>query len=134
MRSAIKALFELTGGYELADAVIERVQCYAARAVAWSVEQDVSRTDANHVNALKEVICYELTGYLSHLITDTHQEFIVRVHARGLSTPARDFLLHVIFHKLPFNPAYSTVWNFFKEHHQSMFQEIQNSGIVESKN
>ena len=59
--------------------------------------------DANLGNVLKKVIRRELTGYLSHFLTDTHREFIVRAHARG----SRDSLLHVIIHKLPFNPTYS---------------------------
>ncbi len=55
--------------------------------------------DANLGKVLKKVIRYELTEFLSRFITDAHREFIVRAHARG----SRDSLVHVIFHKLPFN-------------------------------
>ena len=59
--------------------------------------------DANLGKVLKKVIRYELTEFLSRFITDAHREFIVRAHARG----SRDSLVHVIFHKLPFNRTYS---------------------------
>ena len=87
-RSDVRELFATLSAYELADAVIGRVQRYAGETIARSVEKDPNRANSDLVNALKKVIRNELTKYLSHFITDAHREFIVRSHARGLSTSA----------------------------------------------
>lgn len=82
LRSDVIEFIQTLSGQELAEAVLERLQRYAAKTVA------ARRADADQLSALKKLIRDELSTYLSHFITDAHREFIVRCHARGLSTSA----------------------------------------------
>ena len=93
LRSDVSDLFDTLRDCELADAVIERVQRYAVEAVGKTVGQDFSRVDPNMVGALKKIIGEELEKHLSRFIVDTHREYIVRCHARGVSTSDAAFEL-----------------------------------------
>ena len=93
LRSDVSDLFDTLRDCELADAVIERVQRYAVEAVGKTVGQDFSRVDPNMVGALKKIIGEELERHLSRFIVDTHREYIVRCHARGVSTSDAAFEL-----------------------------------------
>ena len=88
LRSDIKALFGSTSGYELADAVVARVQRYAVETYGALEDGDFGETHSYHLKKISEIIRNELSWHVSSFISDTHREFVVRAHARGLSTSA----------------------------------------------
>ena len=79
-------LIETLRGYELVDAVIKRAQRYAVDDFDRHITQEADVKDPDLISAFRAFINYELTGYLSHFITDSHRKFIVQCHARGIST------------------------------------------------
>ena len=86
LQSDLEELFNRLSGYELADAVIGRVQRYAVEASGRTMDSDFGRMAPHNLDQIKESISEELIGHLSSFISDTHREFIVRCHAQGLST------------------------------------------------
>ena len=86
LQSDLEELFNRLTGYELADAVIERVQRYAVEASGKTMDSDFGRLAPHNLDEIKERIREELIGCLSAFISDAHREFIVRCHAQGLST------------------------------------------------
>ena len=85
-RSDLDRLFDTLTGYELADAVIGRVQHYVVEASGKSIDRDFGQMAPYELDQIKEKIREELIGYISDFISDAHREFIVRCHAQGLST------------------------------------------------
>ena len=86
LRSDLEGLFSTLTGYDLVDAVIERVQRYAVKASGKTMDRDFGRMAPYQVDQIKERIREELIRHLSSFISDAHREFIVRSHAQGLST------------------------------------------------
>ena len=86
LKSDLEGLFDTLTGYELVEAVIGRVQRYAVEALGKTVDRDFSRVTSYEVTEIKENIRNELRQHVSSFISDVHREFIVRCHARGLST------------------------------------------------
>ena len=86
LRSDLEGLFSTLTGYDLVDAVIERVQRYAVEASGKTMDRDFGRMAPYQMDQIKERIREELIGHLSSFISDAHREFIVRSHAQGLST------------------------------------------------
>ena len=87
VRSDLKHLFDTLNGDELLEAVIERLQRYAIEELPESARENFRRYKQPHMlGTISETISEELTGWLSCFIFDAHREFIVRCHARGLST------------------------------------------------
>ena len=86
LQSDLEELFNTLTGYELADAVIGRVQRYALEASGKAMVRDFSRLAPYTLDQIKEKVREELIGNLSSFISDAHREFIVRCHAQGLST------------------------------------------------
>ncbi len=87
VRSDLKDLFDTLKGDELLEAVIERLQQYAIEELheeARANFRQYKRLDT--LGAIRETISEELTGWISHFISDAHREFIVHCHARGLPT------------------------------------------------
>ena len=86
--SDLEGLFDALSGCELAEAVIERVQRYARDTVPGDedMDDDFGWLELYGTDELREVIRDELRQYISSFISDRHREFIVRCHARGLST------------------------------------------------
>ena len=86
--SDLEGLFNTLSGYELAEAVIERVHRYAKDTIPEDedMDDDFGWLEAYGTDELREVIRDELRQYFSGFISDGHREFIVRCHARGLST------------------------------------------------
>ena len=86
--SDLEGLFNTLSGYELAEAVIERVHRYAKDTIPEDedMDDDFGWLEAYGTDELREVIRDELRQYISSFISDGHREFIVRCHARGLST------------------------------------------------
>ncbi len=86
LRSDIKALFKSSSGYELADAVVERVQRFAAEKFGVDEEDDAEEIAEFDLDEIIEIIQNQLSRYVSSFISDTHREFFVRAHAQGIST------------------------------------------------
>ena len=86
LRSEIKALFKSSSGYELADAVVERVQRFAAEKYGVDEEDDAEEIAEYDLDEISEIIQNQLSRYVSSFISDTHREFFVRAHAQGIST------------------------------------------------
>ena len=84
--SDLRALFKTLKGDELLEAVIARVQRYAVKASGKTVDRDFSRLDSYEADEIKEHIREKLSWCISPFISDEHREFVVRCHARGLST------------------------------------------------
>ena len=84
--SDLRALFKTLEGDELLDAVIARVQRYAVEASGKTVDRDFSRLDSYEADEIKAHIREELRSCILDFISDEHREFVVRRHARGLST------------------------------------------------
>ena len=86
--SDLEGMFDTLTGCELAEAVIERVQRYARGTIPEDegMDDDFGWLELYGTDELREVIRDELRQYISSFISDEHREFIVRCHARGLST------------------------------------------------
>ena len=86
--SDLEGLFDTLSGYELVEAVIERVQRYAGDTFRddEDMDADFGWLEDYGTDEVKEIIRDELRQYISSFISDGHREFIVRCHARGLST------------------------------------------------
>ena len=84
--SDLRALFKTLEGDELLEAVIARVQRYAVEASGKTVDRDFSRLDSYEADEIKEHIRHKLARPILTFISDEHREFVVRRHARGLST------------------------------------------------
>ena len=86
LESDIKTLFETLSGYDLADAVIARVQRYAVEALGKDMDSDFEEMSEDDAYTIQDIIRKELESYISSFILDEHREFVVRAHARGGST------------------------------------------------
>ena len=79
-------MFKTLKGDELLEAVIARVQRYAVEASGKTVDRDFSRLDSYDADEIKKHIREKLLWCILNFISDEHREFVVRRHARGLST------------------------------------------------
>ncbi len=86
LRSDVKALYESLSGYERVTAIIERIQRYAVEARGKTMNRDFGRLADHEEAEIKNKIRGELRLCVAALISDAHREFVVRCHARGLST------------------------------------------------
>lgn len=87
VRSDLKHLFNTLTGDELLEAVIERLQQYAIEELHEEARANFRQYKQLHMlGTIRETISEELTGWISHFISDAHREFIVCCHARGLPT------------------------------------------------
>ena len=86
LKSDLEELFNTLTGSELVEAVIGHVQRYVIEALGRKVDDDFSQIESYQLSTITERIRDQLKQYVSSFISDTHREFIVRCHARGLST------------------------------------------------
>ena len=86
LKSDLEGSFNTLSDHELVEAVIERVQRYVVEAWGEKADDDFSQIASYEVKEIQENIRDELKRYVSSFISDAHREFIVRCHARGLST------------------------------------------------
>ena len=84
--SDLKELFNKLNGHELADAVIVRVQRYAAERENQSIDGDFENIGEYQLDRIQETIQDKLLDWISRFILDEHREFVVRCHAQGVST------------------------------------------------
>ena len=86
LETDIRKLYETLSGYELADAVVTRVQRFAIESLGMNSDTDFGQMSREDTFAVQEIIRKELEPYISSFISDEHREFVVRAHARGGST------------------------------------------------
>ena len=93
LRSDVRELIKTLSGYELADAVIGRIQGHALESIVDKYGEtedddfdDFSELDPYYLDKMKKIVRDELGWYISSFISDTHREFFVRAHAQGFST------------------------------------------------
>lgn len=86
--SDVKALFGSLEGRELVVALIERIQQDAAERVGLPVDADFHTITVNDLDGIRDVVRDGLQQFISFFILDEHRKFIVRCHARGISTTA----------------------------------------------
>ena len=73
-------------GREYVQAFIARVQRYAAEGVNLSIDDDFANIHGRSLLQIRATIREVLWTNLSLFITDEHRKFVVRCHARGIST------------------------------------------------
>ena len=71
---------------EAVEAIITRIHRYAAEKLGQPADTDYSTVDPDTIAAIQATTRQTLQILLPHLISDNHREFVVRCHARGLST------------------------------------------------
>ncbi len=86
LHSDLNALFHRLSGYELAEAVIKRVRRYAVACVSQSNNGELHPIEDAGLQPIQEAMRNELQHWVKYFITDVDREFVVRCHARGLST------------------------------------------------
>ena len=84
--SDLKTLLNSLEGRELVDALIKRIQRDAAERVNLSVDADFQEITVKDLDDIRDAIRDKLRPFISFFILDEHREFVVRCHARGLST------------------------------------------------
>ena len=84
--SDLKALFNSLEGLELIDGVIARIQRNAAERLNLSIDGDFYGITVEDLGSIREIIRDGLRQFISYFIRDEHREFMVRCHARGIST------------------------------------------------
>ena len=82
----LKELHTMYSGYEHVNAIITHVQRYAAEKLGQPAGTDFDTLDPHTHEIVREMTSGILQRLLPGFISDTHREFIVRCHARGLST------------------------------------------------
>lgn len=73
-------------GYELADAVVKRVFRYSVACVSQSVDDDNQQIGDAGMEFIEDVMRDELKHWVQYFVIDEHRSFVVRCHARGMST------------------------------------------------
>ena len=86
LESDIRKLYKTLSGYDLADAIISRVQRFAVESLGKNLDGDFGEMSDKDTFDFRAIIRNELEGYISSFILDEHREFVVRAHARGSST------------------------------------------------
>jgi len=84
--SDLKALFSSLEGRELVDAFIARIQRNAAERVNFSDDADFYAITVDDLDYIRNLVRDGLQQFISFFILDEHREFVVRCHARGIST------------------------------------------------
>ena len=84
--SDLKALFSSLEGRELVVAFIERIQRDAAARVNFSDDDDFYTITTDDLDYIRNLVRNGLQQFISFFILDEHREFVVRCHARGIST------------------------------------------------
>lgn len=84
--SDLEKLRDTLEGIEFIKAFIGRVQRYAAEYVNLSIDDDFANIDNRSLLQIRGVIREVLLTNFSCFITDEHRKFVVRCHARGIST------------------------------------------------
>ena len=93
LRSDVRELIKTLSGYELADAVIGRIQGHALESIVDKYGEtedddfdDFSELDPYYLDKIRDIVRDEMGWYISSFISDTHREYFVRAHAQGIST------------------------------------------------
>ena len=86
LHSDLKSLFDRLSGYELPEAVIKRVRRYAVTCISQSIDGDLQHIGDAGLESIQGTMRNELQHWVLYFITDEDREFVVRCHARSLST------------------------------------------------
>lgn len=86
MVSDLKSYIASLEGRELVDAFIKRIQRNAAERVNFSIDSDFYGITVDDLDYIRDVVRDGLQQFISFFILDEHREFVVRCHARGVST------------------------------------------------
>lgn len=84
--SDLKTLLSSLEGRELVVAFVARIQRDAAERVNLSVDADFHAITVDDLDYIRGLVRDGLKQFISFFILDEHREFIVRCHARGIST------------------------------------------------
>lgn len=84
--SDLKELYETLEGLECVQAFIDRVHRYAVEYVNLSIDDDLADVDGDILYQIAKTVGEVLWTNLSLFVTDEHRKFVVRCHARGIST------------------------------------------------
>ena len=84
--SDLKELCETLEGLECVQAFIGRVHRYAVECVNLSIDDDLADVDGDILFQIAKIVGDVLWTNLSLFVTDEHRKFMVRCHARGIST------------------------------------------------
>lgn len=113
--SDLRGLFKTLKGRERVEGTIERVQRHALEASGITVRGDFGDLDEDEADEIggeapeiESAIRQELRMCVRHFISDSHREFVVRCHARGLSTADAVWELMLedeIMHRLAYDDA-----------------------------
>ena len=82
----LEELYGTLEGLEFVKAFIARVQRYAVACVNLSIDDDFADIDNRSLLQIRAAITEVLLANFSFFITDEHRKFVVRCHARGIST------------------------------------------------
>jgi hypothetical protein len=158
LHSDLKRLFQRLSGYELAVAVVERVRRYGVACVSQSIDGNLENVGRSGLEAIQETMRNELMHWVTDFISDRHREFVVRCHARGLSTgdAARelmnedfplnrlskedalgaDLLRKILIHRLSYLKPGTARWpekkygNLWREEREDYVEEIVNVPLI----
>lgn len=84
--SDLEKLHNTLEGLAFVEAFIGRVQRYAVEHVNLSIDDDFANIHGRSLLQIRATIREVLLANLSFFITDEHRKFVVRCHARGVST------------------------------------------------
>ncbi len=83
---SVKELAEMFSGYEYIDEMIKHAGQYAAQQLGHPIGLNLNEVDSHTLETIRAVTSGILQRLVPGFISDTHREFFVRCHARGLST------------------------------------------------
>ena len=82
----LKELSTMFSGCELVETIIKNAQLYTIDKLGYRMGTDLSEVDSRALEAIRGITSGILQRWVPSFISDTHREFVVRCHARGLST------------------------------------------------
>lgn len=84
----LEELSAMFNGCELVETIIKNAQQYTIHELGFRFDTNLSDLDSYTLETIRKVTSGILQRWVPIFISDTHREFIVRCHARGLSTSA----------------------------------------------
>ena len=83
---SLKELSTMFSGCELVETIIKNAQQYTIGKLGYRMGTPLSELDSHALEAIRGMTSGILQRWVPSFISDAHREFIVRCHARGLST------------------------------------------------
>ena len=82
----LRELSAMFSGRELVEEIIKNAQKYTAQKLGHSIDFGLSEADSHTLETIRKITSGILQRTVPRFISNTHREFIVRCHARGIST------------------------------------------------